>query len=255
MGAGSMSIPSGRSPTGIGRLVVFWAMCGALAGVAVTPYMLAMNPGLLARLPVALPVYVLAQFAQSLIVLSLVTWTGLRLGRPIGLGAPIVFPRSLPALTVTASAGGITGAALLMLDKALQPFMPSMPTLVSGGIDLWKRVLACFYGGITEELICRLFLMSLLVWLCYRIGSRTDAPPKPWMAWTGIIGASILFGLAHLPATASILPLTTVVIVRALLLNGIGGIVFGWIYWRQGLGYAMTAHFFADLVLHVVGGT
>jgi membrane protease YdiL (CAAX protease family) len=42
------------------------------------------------------------------------------------------------------------------------------------------------------------------------------------------------------------------VIVRALLLNGIGGIVFGWLYWKRGLLAAMLAHFSADVVLHVV---
>ena len=41
-------------------------------------------------------------------------------------------------------------------------------------------------------------------------------------------------------------------ITRALLLNGIGGIVFGWLYWKRGLLAAMLAHFSADIVLHVV---
>jgi hypothetical protein len=35
-------------------------------------------------------------------------------------------------------------------------------------------------------------------------------------------------------------------------LNGIGGIVFGWLYWRNGLESAMTAHFSADIVVHVM---
>ena len=41
-------------------------------------------------------------------------------------------------------------------------------------------------------------------------------------------------------------------IVRALVLNGIGGIVFGWLYWKRGLLAAVLAHFSADVVLHVV---
>jgi len=41
-------------------------------------------------------------------------------------------------------------------------------------------------------------------------------------------------------------------ITRALLLNGLGGLAFGWLYWKQGLESAMIAHFSADIVLHVI---
>jgi len=62
----------------------------------------------------------------------------------------------------------------------------------------------------------------------------------------------VLFGLGHLPATANILPLTPLVITRAVVLNGVGGVIFGWLYWKRGLESAMVAHFSADLILHVL---
>ena len=43
-----------------------------------------------------------------------------------------------------------------------------------------------------------------------------------------------------------------VVIARTLLLNGIGGVAFGWLYWKRGIEAAMLAHFSTDLVLHVI---
>jgi len=58
--------------------------------------------------------------------------------------------------------------------------------------------------------------------------------------------------LGHLPATALITTLTPLVIFRALLLNGIGGVVFGWLYWKKGLESSMIAHFSADITLHVL---
>jgi membrane protease YdiL (CAAX protease family) len=70
--------------------------------------------------------------------------------------------------------------------------------------------------------------------------------------WTANILTAVLFGLAHLPATAALLPLTPLVIVRAIVLNGLAGVVFGWLYWRRGILLAMTSHFCADLVLHVI---
>ena len=64
--------------------------------------------------------------------------------------------------------------------------------------------------------------------------------------------SALLFGAGHLPTTATLMPLTPLVITRALLLNGLGGIVFGWLYWKRGLLAAMLAHFSADIVLHVI---
>jgi len=48
--------------------------------------------------------------------------------------------------------------------------------------------------------------------------------------------------------------LTTIVVVRTVLLNSIAGVLFGWLYWRRGLLAAMVSHFSADIVLHVIAG-
>ncbi|MCK7526806.1 MAG: hypothetical protein MZV64_59015 [Ignavibacteriales bacterium] len=49
-----------------------------------------------------------------------------------------------------------------------------------------------------------------------------------------------------------LIPLTPLVITRAIVLNGLAGIGFGWLYWKRGLEFAMIAHFSADIVLHVL---
>jgi membrane protease YdiL (CAAX protease family) len=95
--------------------------------------------------------------------------------------------------------------------------------------------------------------MSLLVWLARQLLART-APVSSGAAWIGIVGAAVLFGMGHLPAAAVQWPLTTMVVMRIVMLNAAGGIVFGWLYWRRGLAHSMAAHFFADVVLHGIGG-
>jgi membrane protease YdiL (CAAX protease family) len=47
------------------------------------------------------------------------------------------------------------------------------------------------------------------------------------------------------------MPITPPVILRAVLLNGIGGVVFGWLFFKKGLEFAMISHFSLDIVLHV----
>ena len=71
--------------------------------------------------------------------------------------------------------------------------------------------------------------------------------------WIAIVLVAVAFGLAHLPATAAVgLELNALVVSRAIVLNGLGGIVFGWLYWRRGLESAMVSHFTTDVVLHVI---
>jgi membrane protease YdiL (CAAX protease family) len=116
---------------------------------------------------------------------------------------------------------------------------------------LWKGALASLYGGITEELLCRLFLLSalalLLAWL---LGTRDGL--RSWTFWTANLLAALLFGFGHLPATARLLPLTPLVVTRALIHNGLPGLAMGWLFWRRGLESAMLAHGVTDIVLHVL---
>jgi membrane protease YdiL (CAAX protease family) len=70
--------------------------------------------------------------------------------------------------------------------------------------------------------------------------------------WLAIILAAVIFGLGHLPITSNITNLTPLVISRAILLNGLGGIIFGWLFWKNGLEYAMISHFTADIMIIVI---
>ncbi len=53
------------------------------------------------------------------------------------------------------------------------------------------------------------------------------------------------------PPTAAVLSLTPLVIMRTIMLNGLAGLAFGWLYWRRGLEAAMVSHGAVALILHV----
>jgi membrane protease YdiL (CAAX protease family) len=215
--------------------------------MAVIPYAMALSPGLPARLHVPLPVFLAMQFVQALMLFTLLSWAGLRLAHAIGLASST--PGRVTGLKNTIFIGCLTGFVLLVLGKLSESLMPAATAGAVPDIALWKRLLASFYGGIAEELICRLFLMSLLVWL-----ARAVALPDSRAMWIGMIGAALLFGLGHLPAAAALFPLTATLVAWIVTLNAASGIVFGWLYWRRGLQHAMLAHFCADIVLHGMGG-
>lgn len=97
----------------------------------------------------------------------------------------------------------------------------------------------------------RLLVMSALALVPRKIGRVREATPA-WVAWSANLGAAVLFGLGHLPAPAALAPLTPAIVARAVVLDGVAGVLFGWLYWRRGLVPAMTAHAVADVGLHVI---
>lgn len=102
------------------------------------------------------------------------------------------------------------------------------------------------YGGLTEEILMRFGLMTLLVWIASKIFKGT----KPIVFWTGIIIASIIFALGHFPiAYQAVEDPSTGLLTYILFGNTIGGLIFGWLYWKKGLESAFLAHIFAHIIM------
>jgi membrane protease YdiL (CAAX protease family) len=240
------------------RLALFWAVLGAIGTAAVVPYQFALNPALAEAATLPLPVLALLSAVQTGVLLFLLGWLVLRLGRPLGLDSPharaFVEGRSQPpaaeqGLRLAAVSGVLGALVILVLDVAFRPLMP----VPAGGelpyVEPWRRALAVLYGAITEELLLRLVLMTLLAWAGWKLAQRARSRPTAAVYWTAIVVAAVLFGLGHLPVASTLWPLTAVVVARTVLLNSVLGVAFGALYWRYGLEYAMLAHFLADIVI------
>jgi hypothetical protein len=234
-----------------------------LATIAVFPYTMEINASLLEQVPLSLAELVLLQSLQIAIMLLIGNYAGLRLGDSVGLYSPIarvfIYRLPLPKLSLkiiatTIVTGFTAGLIIIGLDFMFQPFLPTANQGDVPSIARWKGFMASFYGGITEELLLRLFLMTLITWIIWKIFMRGKGVPKSAIYWVAIILAAIFFGVGHLPAASLIWPLTPIVILRIILLNAIPGMAFGYLFWKQGLEYAMLAHFCADIVLHVIMG-
>jgi hypothetical protein len=238
------------------RVAAVLAAAGMISVLLLLPYLLEMLPGMAAQVRVPLPAFALLQMLQGGLVFLLLGWVGLRLGYRFGLDAPYLrrwlragdASPALPAWRTAVTAGLATGGICILIDASLLAFAPQARLSVPVPA-WWKGLLASFYGGISEEVVCRLFLVSLLVWIGARI-ARTAAPGTAIFV-TAIALAALLFAVGHLPALAQAGAFTPPGIVRTIALNTLCGITFGWLFWRHGLEHAMVAHFSADLVLHV----
>lgn len=143
-------------------------------------------------------------------------------------------------------AGALVGCVLFFLDKTL-----FKSTLLAGAHPpAWTGLLGSLYGGINEEVALRLFLFTLVYFLFGKI-FNFELKSRAVFLWISNLIVAIVFGLLHLPAAFNLIAPSSFEVVRILLLNGIAGVVFGWLYWSRGLWTAMTAHFVADLVIHV----
>jgi membrane protease YdiL (CAAX protease family) len=146
----------------------------------------------------------------------------------------------------------LVGTSVFILDRFAFAIVIEPVTASQAEPPLWQRILVSFYGGICEEVLARLFLMTLVVWITYKLRRTREGMPTNTGIWLSIIIVSAVFGLGHLPMTATFMEITPVAVIRAIVLNGIAGIVFGWLYWKNGLESAMISHFSTDIILHVI---
>jgi len=84
------------------------------------------------------------------------------------------------------------------------------------------------YGAIIEEVMLRLFMMSLVAFILHKLfGKKRETPNTAILVAANII-AAILFSAGHLPATFVMLGSSPLIIFRCFLLNGVLGLLFGW---------------------------
>lgn len=125
--------------------------------------------------------------------------------------------------------------------------------LLIRSLDNWLA--SIFYGGFIEEVLLRLFLMSLvtfIIWkLFFRKYNKEEIPVKVVVIANVI--CALIFAAGHLPATiASFGSLTGAILVRCFLLNGCFGIVFGELYRRYGIQYAFVGHMGTHMVSKLI---
>ena len=108
------------------------------------------------------------------------------------------------------------------------------------------------YGAVIEEVMLRLFMMSLIAFLLRKLlWRKREATPVAALVAANIV-SSLLFAAGHLPTTFILLGSTPIIILRCFLLNGGIGVLFGRLYRKYGLRYAMIAHGGCHLVSKLI---
>lgn len=238
---------------------------GAVASLPYLSQLLFSNPEVhKAMPPLPLPILQLLVVIQIAVYLAITIPLSLLLARRTGFQVPLVTAWVSGERPVAGGRivlfGLLSGVAIGIVVVALEAFVffpylpPPLQAMDAGSIPLWKRLLVgIFYGGVVEELFCRFFLLSLFVWLLGFVMRSTDRHPSVRAFWIANVLAASLFALGHLPATSTTVPLTALLVIRALLLNGLVGLTCGYLLWRRGLEAAMFGHMGFHLVWQLPG--
>ena len=104
----------------------------------------------------------------------------------------------------------------------------------------WAKVASV---AVVEEVVARLFLMSVIAWITARFVSRPRG-----IFLSALVVSALLFGVGHLlgrpmPAQSAFAALYGVSVV---LKSSAAGLLLGWVFWRWGLPYAILIHFAAN---------
>lgn len=150
---------------------------------------------------------------------------------------------------------GVT-AGLLVADYWVSGgIYPQIKEVTEVGVTLSSIIASVLYGGIIEEIMMRLFLMSLIIFIVWKIffrkKTKEEIPTAVFVVVNILI--ALVFAAGHLPATVSMfVELTPYLLVRCFLLNGIGGILFGNLYRKHGIQYAILCHMGAHIISKLV---
>lgn len=174
---------------------------------------------------------------------------------PLGLGTPLnlAWPSSdardrlrrswwlVPVL------GLLTPLLMLGVDQVFFDGASLDRVRAFGSEPLGFRALVVIYSAVLEELLYRVALSTLFAWFAYMALPRV-ASRKALAQWIGIITAALLFGVAH----AGNLPDVPHPVLRAVGVNGVAGLILGWLYWWRGLESAILTHMTAIIVLYII---
>ena len=198
-----------------------------------------------------LSLYYLITTLQTLLYTAIFGFFGYILSEKISLMKPVRFEKQPTVVTL-----GMTLFTGLVLCTDLLYFknhIPQVAAMYQGKPSFAYWMASVLYGGVIEEILLRLFMMSLIAFLAWKLFFRREAMPPVGVIIAANILAAFLFAAGHLPSTMQMFgEITPMILLRCFLLNGVGGLVFGYLYRKYGIQYSVMAHAGTHVVWKIV---
>lgn len=208
------------------------------------------------ELPAPKPVLALVNVCIMLILYGGLGFVGLKLSRRLGF--PDIWDPKISnkqRFLIPALIGSGIGIFLILADAILSRFhtlgpLPHPPFPTS--------LVASAAAGIGEELMFRLFFLSLGVWLISYVILK-----KRWqnqIFWIIAIFSALAFALGHIPSVMLLFGFNSVneiplaLMGEIILLNGVVSLFAAYYFRKFGFLAAVGIHFWTDVVWHVIWG-
>lgn len=180
-------------------------------------------------------------------------FAGCLLAQIIGLWKPVRLEKKPLLLTLTLS---LVFGILFSLDAwTFGRWEPMIAQSVPSSVTPVAFAASVLYGGVVEEIMLRLFFMTGIAFVLGKVFCR-KTPAAQWKLWVfsaANVLAALLFAVGHLPGTIALFGgVTPLLLVRGFLFNGGFGLLFGWLYRRYGIQYAMIAHAGLHIVSKII---
>lgn len=228
------------------KTLLFFAVVGLIGGYFVGIYQLDSFPAEMQQQVygqgITRTVLGLVSAVQSALYGAVLGAIGIWLGKKTGLWKDEKSLHKKP-LIITSVIAVLGGAVMILSDLlffgncsqaildsyAVKPTIPYMIAMVT-------------YGAVIEEVMLRLFFMSLIAFALYKVFEKQKDKPSTAVFVAANVIAALLFSAGHLPLTDILFGLSPMIVFRCFLLNGGLGLLFGFLYRKYGLRYAMIAH-------------
>ncbi|OZM56731.1 hypothetical protein CIB95_10950 [Lottiidibacillus patelloidae] len=243
------------------KLYLIFLGLSSIGIVGLIPYTMKANKELIAELDLNPALIAAIQGVQMIVLTAVLLFVGLLIWKKAGFQSVIIekwlqkqkITINIKKYTLISIGWGTVASLLIVLTSFTYEKLSFVEKSSTNEPMLWwEAILASFYGGFAEEIMMRLFLVSLLVILLSKLFKQKENK-KPIIYVLSIILAAVVFGVLHLPLlTTTDLGFTSISISYVLLMNGLAAIVFGVLYWKKGIEAAFIAHYTTDIWIHYI---
>lgn len=102
-----------------------------------------------------------------------------------------------------------------------------------------------FYDGLAQEILLRWGVMTSVIYVLRPKGESTN----DWSRTIGIVFTAVLFAFAQYSSVAPYVDLSFLIILRILLLTGVSGMLYGWLYATFHIEAAMISHVLMNILV------
>jgi membrane protease YdiL (CAAX protease family) len=239
-----------------GTLAAATALFGGITVPLLLPSIFELVPPAQRTLPLPLPLFSVLVATQFLLFYGALAWAGLRLARARNREpAPWLTsvwsrqrtPDSASGVGLAFGTGLICGLILVGAIALIKHFLPQTLPAVLHPSSFLGSLSASITASFSEEILCRLFLLSALLRILPRSMKGTVI---------AVAVSSLIFGALHTPSAVFLFGgldnVPALAWVWVMSLNALVGVACGVWYLRGGIGCAIIVHFGTDLVWHVL---